>query len=83
MIKDELEMVLPEFVELLSQAGHVIDLGPLFGHFLNRVKTWLDETGGERFLQLQLESIMRLMILSIISITSTYSFVKNFLIILI
>lgn len=45
-------MVLPEFVELLSQAGDVIDLGPLFGHFLNRVKTWLDETGGERFLQL-------------------------------
>ena len=48
-------MVLPEFVELLSQAGDVIDLGSLFGHFLNRVKAWLDETGGERFLQLQFE----------------------------
>ena len=57
-------MLLPEFVELLSQAGHVIDLWPLFGHFLNRVETWLDETGGERFLQLQLESIIRFMILS-------------------
>ena len=45
--------VLPEFVELLFKAGHVIDLGSLFGHFLYRIKAGLDETGGERFLQLQ------------------------------
>ena len=50
-------MVLPEFVELLSQAGDVIDLGPFFGHFLNRVQTWLDETGGERFLQLLFKAL--------------------------